>query len=246
VLVAAAVCPHPPLLVPEASGTAGVGHPELSRLRAACQQAVAELLAASPDLIVAVGAAGRTAEFPPQAAASLRAFGVPYPAAGPGPQAPELPLALTIAAWLLSSASLSTGSLSTASLSTASWGIAADAPPAECLELGTKLAALAPRVALLALGDGPGRRARNAPGAADPGADAYSGHVAAALGAADHAALAALDPSLDVELYSSGRPAWQVLAGAAAGAAFTAELSYVAAPFEVTYFVASWHLVAAP
>lgn len=240
-LVAAAVCPHPPLLVPEASGTAGAGHPELSRLRAACQQAVTHLLAASPDLIVAVGAAGHTAEFPPQAAASLRAFGVPYPAAGPGPQAPELPLALTIATWLLSGASVST-----ASVSTARWGIAADAPPAECLELGTKLAALAPRVALLALGDGPGRRARNTPGAADPGADVYSGHVAAALGAADHTALAALDPSFDAELYSSGRPAWQVLAGAAAGSTFAAELSYAAAPFEVTYFVASWHVLTAP
>jgi hypothetical protein len=238
VLVAAAVCPHPPLLVPEATGVAGAGDPELVRLRATCAQAVASLRAANPDLIVAVGPAPRTAEYPPRAAASLREFGIPYAAAGSAPGVPVLPLALTVGRWLLSGAG--------ASGNTAWWGIAADTPPAGCLELGGKLAALAPRTGLLVLGDGPGRRARNAPGAADPEASAYEEHVATGLATADHAVLAALDPALDAELFTGGRPAWQVLAGAAAaatatGAAFDAGLRYAAAPFEVTYFVASWH-----
>ncbi len=195
---------------------------------------------------MAVGSAPRTAEYPPQAAASLKEFGVPYPAAVPAPDVPApdvpaLPLALTVGRWLLSGAFAAGAS---ASDNVAYWGIAADAPPADCLGLGGKLAAQASRVGLLILGDGPGRRARNAPGAADPEASAYDGQVAAALAAADHAALAALEPSRDAGLFTAGRPAWQVLAGAAAaatGAAFDAELHYAADPFEVTYFVATWH-----
>ena len=56
-LIAAAVCPHPPLLVPQVTGASGPGARELGRLRAACREAVAALLAVNPDLLVAVGAA---------------------------------------------------------------------------------------------------------------------------------------------------------------------------------------------
>jgi hypothetical protein len=38
----------------------------------------------------------------------------------------------------------------------------------------------------------------------------------------------------------AGRAAWQVLAGAASAGAFTADLRYAAAPFEVSYYVATW------
>ena len=38
----------------------------------------------------------------------------------------------------------------------------------------------------------------------------------------------------------AGRAAWQVLAGAAPPGAFTADLRYAAAPFEVSYYVATW------
>ena len=120
------------------------------------------------------------------------------------------------------------------------WGIASGAATADCLNLGEKLAALAPRVALLAMGDGPGRRARGVPGATDPAADRYDDQVTAALAAADPGALAALDPRRDEELFVAGRAAWQVLAGAASRGAFTADLRYAAAPFEVSYYVATW------
>ena len=43
-----------------------------------------------------------------------------------------------------------------------------------------------------------------------------------------------------MSLFIAGRAAWQVLAGAAGQDDFDAVLSYAAAPFEVTYFVASW------
>jgi hypothetical protein len=235
-LIAAAICPHPPLLVPEVTGASGPGARELGRLRAACREAVAALPAASPDLLVVVGGAPRTGEYPPGATASLRDFGIPF-TVGDDPGGPALPLSLTIGKWLLAGAGPGAPPV-------AWWGIASGAATAECLHLGEKLAALAPRVALLAMGDGPGRRARGAPGAEDPGADRYENQVAAALAAADPDALAALGSSQDDELAVAGRAAWQVLAGAAArdGArnAFVADLRYAAAPFEVSYFVATW------
>ncbi len=245
VLIAAAVCPHPPLLIPEATGAPeatgtpgatgapGVGDAELRRLRTACHQAVSALLAERPDLIAVVGGdpkAGHTAGYPPGTPGSLRDFGIPFTMGGDhGP--PFLPLSLTIGKWLLPGP---------AAPEAAWWGIASDAAPAECLRLGGTLAALAPRVALLAMGDGPARRARAAPGAADPEADRYDDRVAGALAAADPAALAALDPRQDGPLGVAGRAAWQVLAGAAGQGAFDAELRYRGVPFEVSYVVASW------
>jgi hypothetical protein len=233
-LIAAAVCPHPPLLIPEATGVPGARDAELERLRTACREAIGVLLAERPDLIAAVGAdpnAAQTAEYPPGAPGRLHDYGVPL-TIGQDTGSRALPLSLTIAKWLL------------AGHTSAWWGIAPDAAPAECLQLGEKLATLAPRVALLAMGDGPARRARAAPGAADPEADRYDDQVAAALagpgGRADPGALAALDPGQDRPLEIAGRAAWQVLAGAAGQDPFDAELHYLGAPFEVSYVVASW------
>jgi hypothetical protein len=242
-LTAAAVCPHPLLLIPEATGAPGAGGPELGRLRAACDQAVAALLAGRPDLVVAVGTDPKTpgaVQYPLDAVAGLHEFGVPFTLGGPpGRQgdSPVLPLSLTIGKWLLWRACAGPGASRAAW-----WGIAADAAPGECLELGRQLAALAPRVAMLAMGDGPARRARRAPGAADPEADRYDDQVAAALAAGDPGALAALDPGQDGRLLIAGRAAWQVLAGAAGPEAgrFDADLRYRGVPYEVTYVVASW------
>jgi hypothetical protein len=240
-LIAAAICPHPPLLIPEATGAPGPADPELGRLRTACAAAVAALLAEAPDLVVITGGdpkTDRTAEYPPHTPGSLRDYGVPFAVgrdARDAPNARELPLSLTIGTWLLYGHDPG---------KTAWWGIASAAPPAECLQLGEKLAALAPRVVLLAMGDGPARRARAAPHAVDPEADRYDDQVAAALAAADPAALAALDPRDDRPLEIAGRAAWQVLAGAAGADqspdAFEAELRYRGFPFEVSYVVASW------
>jgi hypothetical protein len=228
-LIAAAVCPHPPLLVPEVTGAQDPAAGELRRLRAACRDAVAVLPGVAPDLLVVVGGAGQTAEYPATAGGSLRDFAVPFTVGAD----PVLPLSLTIGKWLL------TGAVPESQKVT--WqAIASGAAPADCLSLGEKLAGLAPRVALLAMGDGPGRRARGVPGATDAEADRYDEQVSAALAAADPGALAALDPGRDQELFVAGRAAWQVLAGAAAPGAFTADLRYAAAPFEVSYYVATW------
>jgi hypothetical protein len=226
-LTAAAVCPHPPLLVPAAvGGAAGPGDTELTRLRQACAAAVGAL--AGSDLIVIVGGDQHTTRYPPGAAGTLAGFGVPFSI---GSGEPVLPLSLTIGRWLLPDERR-------AELQ----GVAVDLAPAACRDLGKQIAGLAPAVAILAMGDGPARRARLAPGAPDPEADRYHEQVATALAAASAPGLAGLDPAQDGELFVAGRAAWQVLAGAAAasGTAFTGSLGYAGAPFEVSYFVANW------
>jgi hypothetical protein len=247
-LISAAFCPHPPLLVPEATGLPGPGDAELTRLRTACVDAVAALTAGPPDLVAVVGGASRTAEYPPGALASLAEFGVPGPVSGPhaappanGADAAVLPLSLAIAKWLLT-----TAGQPASQAQVAWWGIAADASPAQCLALGEKIAALAPRVAVLAMGDGPGCRARGVPGAVDPAADRYDDQVRAALAEPAPAVLAALDPKTSDDLFVSGRAAWQVVAGAVGHDDFTAALGYAAVPFEVSYFVANWRRTSPP
>ena len=149
-LIAAAVCPHPPLLIPEATGAPGAGDTELARLRAACHQAVAALLTERPDLIAVVGGdlkTGPTAEYPPQTPGRLHDYGIPFTVgADHGPS--SLPLSLTIGKWLVAEHGAPPA---------AWWGIASDAPPARCMQLGRKLAALAPRVAGLPGLGGAGR-----------------------------------------------------------------------------------------
>jgi hypothetical protein len=263
VLVGAVVCPHPPLLVPEAAGAgpaaaaraapAAQGDPagqavyaQLGELRSACCAAVADLAATRPDLIIVVGGAGRTEAFDGAAAGSLRAFGVPF-VTGCGD--PVLPLSLTIGAWLIrgldKSESGVTGPSAGPSLAGAPWrlrfqAVGASLPPGECLRTGAELAGQATRVALLVMGDGPARPATGVPGAPDPQAEAYTATVGAALASADTGALARIDPALDGELLVAGRAAWQVLAGAAGGRRFTASLRYAAAPLAVSYLIAVW------
>ena len=120
------------------------------------------------------GGAGQTTEYPPGPGGSLRDFGVPFTVGAD----PVLPLSLTIGKWLLAGVGPPSPPVT--------WqGIASGTATADCLSLGEKLAALAPRVALLAMGDGPGCRARGVPRATDPAADGYDRQVAAALAAAD-------------------------------------------------------------
>jgi hypothetical protein len=242
-LTAAAVCPHPPVLVREATGgPTGPGALELAKLRNACDTAVAAVAQARPDVIVVVGADTRTIRYPPQAAGTLAAYGVPFTV---GTGTPVLPLSLTVGRWLTDTKA--------GPERTVLQAIAADATPATCMLLGAQLAELAPDVAILAMGDGPGRRARRAPGAIDADADRYDKLMTNALAIADATQLADLDTGHDEELFIAGRAAWQVLAGAALAdadanphpgdARFASTLRYAAAPFEVSYYVATWLLI---
>ena len=72
-LIAAAVCPHPPLLVP---GVASGAAAETDDLRAAAAAAVQTLVGAGPELIVVVGAAPQVGPCDPKARGSLAPYGV--------------------------------------------------------------------------------------------------------------------------------------------------------------------------
>ncbi len=236
-LVAAAVCPHPPLLVPEAMGAAGArGEGGMGEVLAACDAAVGGLKAADPDVIVVVGGAGASAAYDETAAGGLGEYGVRFTV---GTGAPVLPLSLTIGLWLLIRAGLVAAGAA-AGPPVRLHAVARDTPAEACLDLGAGLARQAGRVAMLAMGDGSARKAVGVPGAPDPEAEGYDAEVAAALAAADPARLARLAPSLDEELVVAGRAAWQVLAGAAGGRRLRGQLRCAGAPFEVSYLVASW------
>ncbi|MGC4895849.1 hypothetical protein [Micromonospora sp. DT31] len=237
-LVAAAVCPHPPLILPELAGAAAA---ELDDLRAAADAAVARLLAVGPEMVLLVGTGPETARFGAADSGSLGGYGLDRPVrlwktncSG----SEVLPLSLTVGAWLLNRARTGLPRLARS--------VAHDATPAECAALGASLVGDDdPRVALLVLGDGSACRGVTAPGYDDPRAPAYDEGVAAALAGADTEALRDLDPVLSAQLKVAGRPAWQVLAGAvdAAGGAWRGELGYHRAPYGVAYFVANWERV---
>jgi hypothetical protein len=232
VLVAAALCPHPPLLVPAVAGRAA---PEMEGCRSACASVVGALAAARPDRLVVVGGGDTTRRHEAHEVGSLACVGVDVrwtlaggPAAATAPT--SLPLSLTVASWLL-------GSVGGHAPLTGQQ-VRTDAPPQECLDLGAALAASAPRVALLVMADLSARRSPSAPGYLDPRAVPFDDAVERALAAGDEAALAALDPELARDLLVGGRAALQVLAGA--GPLGPAQVHAALDPYGVRYVVASW------
>ncbi|MFI1160894.1 class III extradiol dioxygenase subunit B-like domain-containing protein [Streptomyces sioyaensis] len=234
-LVAAAFCPCPPLLVPEVAAGAA---PELDALRAACVDAVGVLAAARPDRLVVLGPADEAGQGPhPQGAlGSFRGFGVdldvPLGAAETVPGR-GLPPSLSVGAWLLSRTDWADAPVE-------ALGVAQLLPRERGAATGREIAAAAPRVALLVMGDGSACRTVKAPGYFDERAEAFDATVAHALGAADLAALTALDEEPATGLQASGRACWQVAAGAAEGADLRGRLLREEAPYGVGYFVATW------
>jgi hypothetical protein len=234
VLVAAAVCPHPPLLVPRlAAGAAG----ELDDLRAACVEALEQVLATEPELLVVVGAAPRTGPYEARARGSLRGYGVDV-VVGEGDAAAVLPLSLTVGEWLVLAAGAPVPRLH--------FGLEPDLPSTRAAALGAGLAERTDRVALLAMGDGSARRSAKGPGYLDDRAEPFDDGVARALAEADVETLLGLDAGLCAELLVGGRVAWQALAGAGAEGTYRGTLLRHEAPYGVGYLVAGWLAVPAP
>ncbi|MFE4914981.1 class III extradiol dioxygenase subunit B-like domain-containing protein [Streptomyces sp. NPDC056652] len=242
-LVAAAVCPSPPLLLPAVAAGAA---PELDAARAACADALGLLAAARPQRLIVVGPAerDRRGEHPPGTAGSFRGFGVDLDVVlGAGPAAAEagsgespgreLPASLAVAAWLLAHTHWTAAPVS-------GLGVGERLDAERCLRTGRGIAAEDGRVALLVMGDASACRSLKAPGYLDERAAGFDKEAARALGTADVAALKALDAELAYELKVAGRAPWQVLAGAAEEAGLGGELLYEAAPYGVGYLVAAW------
>jgi hypothetical protein len=233
VLVAAAVCPHPPLLVPEIGGAKQA---DLDGLRAACAGAIEAVRATEPEMLVVVGAGETTRRHRAGARGTFRPYGVDLTAALPGKAPPDeeplLPLSLSVGAWLLEQAAW-TGDVQAQE-------VAASTPAEECRQLGLALAESADRLALLVMGDGTAGSSASGPGAHDPRAADFDASVVEALRAADPSALLAIEATLAAELGVAGRVSWQVLAGAAGEAVLDAVVLYDGAPYGVRYVVAVW------
>ena len=231
-IVATAVCPCPPLLVPQVAAGAA---PELDGLRAACDRAVAAVLAAEPDLVVLLGGGAETVVVSAGDSGSFAGFGVELRVPlGPRVCSGQslLPLSLTVGAWLLGR-SRWTGDVQGLS-------VAEGTPSAACAEPAAELRALPGRVGLLVLADGSARRSARAPGAHDPRAGDFDAALARALAVPDPPALAALDERLGDELWVGGRAALAVLGHAASGERWSAEVLHDSAPYGVGYLVAAW------
>ena len=231
-LTAAALCPAPPLLARELTGA----DPVVPELRQACLDAATGLLQADPDVIAVVGAGEQTRAFSARSRLDLAAYA---PALGLGGlegsgldgSGEPLPLPLGLGCRLLDQA----GYAGQVALHT----VHEEASSADCAALGARLAATATRVALLVMADGSARRGLKAPGYLDERSIPFDAQVTEAIRAGDMAALLALDASLARDLMATGRPAWQVLAGALDGQRPASVIRYCDDPFGVAYLVAT-------
>jgi hypothetical protein len=218
VIVAAAVVPHPPVLLP---GVTGAPVPEVEELRRAASETLAAVLRTT-DSAVVVGAADVTKSWPdlePMRSGFL----------GDRETGERLPLSLSVVRALLPAGAR------------VEWrSVAVDAAPHDAAALGRDIAAGPEPAAVVIAGDGSARRGPKAPGYEDVRAHPFDAAVTAALAAADTRALAELDPVLAADLMVSGRAPWQVLAAACRDGLWSAELGYAGDPFGVHYVVARW------
>lgn len=245
-LIAAAVCPQTPLLVPQVAGGAA---DELADVRAASLDAVRRLCAAQPDLMVVLAPGGAAGARAARLDGTFRRFGVELAIGGHadgGESGTEPCCGLLVGRWLLD------GAASAAVPVCEGWEVGEGTEPQWCAKIGRELARRGDRVAFLVMADGSARRTLKAPGYLDERAEPFDDAIARALADADTAALAAVDLTAASDLMAAGRAPWQVLAAAAEATGSAAAgcgshswrgalLSY-RAPYGVGYFTALWTL----
>ncbi len=200
------------------------------------------LAAARPDRLVVVGPADEPGpeSYPQGTPGTFRGFGVDLDVRLGADHDLEtegtgrgLPYGLAVGAWLLARSGWADAPVEGV-------GVGEALPAERCAAVGRDIAARPGRLALLVLGDASACRTLKAPGYLDERAAPFDAEAARALGAADSAALAALDVTLARELKASGRAPWQVLAGAAGDAGLAGTLLYEDAPYGVGYIAAAW------
>lgn len=229
-IAAAAFCPHPPVLVPEIAQGAAV---ETQPLRDACRTALRRITAPGRSLVL-IGTGPASLVHSPLARGTFAGLGIPGELHLGAPTCGgdlELPLSLTVGAWLVRDV---LGPRSGARGFSVGPDFATSGAAVELLRL-----AEAEEIALLVVGDGSARRSTAAPGYLDERAADFDAAVSAALASGEGARLAGIDLGLGTELLAAGVPAWHA-AAAVLGDAYRAELLYDDAPFGVGYFVAAW------
>ncbi len=223
---AAALVPHPPLLLRELGGL----QDQVADLRTAARSAVRDLVEGR-DRVVVVGGADSAGPWTGDARPDVRRFGTTGARTASG-----LPLSLAVGTRLLDEA----GWTGPVELVAAAW----DAADREVDGLAEDLAGRPDGTALLLLGEGSTRRGDAAPGYLDERAFPFDDAVAKALADGDACALRDLDVLLAEELMVLGSTSLRVLGALAVqqGSRPRARLTYRDDPFGVTYLVATWEL----
>lgn len=245
VLISAAICPHPTMLIPDVAGRSRLGN----RLRGACREAVGRLQIPvvggghepspdAPQLVAVVGGDDSTRSFDPAGAyPSLFASGIRWSSGwGQAAEDPQpLPLTLSVGYWLMGSSRPGDKGMIVSHCAFES--IDFDASVEDCAALGRDLAGRAERVAMIVIGEGStcmtaSDRAHHA-----KEADVYDKAVMRALAQGDDDALGRLGEN---RIATTGRAPWRVLAGAATGHEFEGRLHARGGARDRGYFVASW------
>jgi hypothetical protein len=242
--VAAAVLPHPPLLVPELAGAAA---PELDPLRAACHQVLTAVVAAA-NLTILVGAGPVWGIPEPSAAGSFGPYGVDVQVTLPAltdldlpslptpARLPDLPLSLAVAAHLLAGLDPAPARLSAVTVP-GSLGPGAAAAIGRALTAATRDGST--RVGLVVMGDLSACRTERAPGAFRAEAAELDASAAEALLTGKPDRLLDMDPAVADDLLVAGRVPLQVLAGAFEDESPAhGRVLYEDAPYGVGYLVA--------
>jgi hypothetical protein len=198
--------------------------PELDELRAACRIAIGRVAGPGREPLV-IGSGDRWRQHGATARGSLAGFGVSLEISlgSDEPGLVELPLSLTIGAWLLRET-------------------LGPACGATGLSAGEQGAASVPAVApttLLVMGDGSARRGASAPGYLDGRAAGFDARLVRALRSGTPEALL-VDAELGDELLAAAPRAWSAARPLLAEVQYRAEVLYDAAPYGVGYFVATW------
>ena len=227
----AAFCPHPPVLVPDlAAGAAS----DLDELRRACIGAIS-VVAATGRQLVLLGTGEPSAMHSPLARGTFADYGlsldVPLGSPSCGGEV-ELPLSLTVGAWLVREA---IGPRSGARAFSIGADFASSRAAAELLRVAED-----DDIALVVMGDGSARRSTTAPGYLDERAIPFDDGVADALRTGDAATLEGLDADLGAQLLVAGVLAWRAAGRLLEGERWDATLSYYDAPYGVAYFAATW------
>jgi hypothetical protein len=225
VIVAAAACPHPPLLLRELTGQLDVA----VDIRTACLRAINEIAELRPDALVVVG--GDDVTGVPRVVGEVDVSS--YGTFAPHSATARAPLSLGIAHRLLTEA----GWDGATEWRTIAW----DADSSACADLGRELADRPDRIALLVMADGSARRGLKAPGYLDERSFGFDQGITDALADGDSSPLRELDAELAEELLARGRAAIQVLGFAISpGDVTDAKTHYLDDPFGVLYFVSRW------
>jgi hypothetical protein len=227
VITAAALLPHPPLLLRELGGA----QDPVAGLRTAAEDAVRTVTRGAGRVVV-VGPADAARSWPADPAATVRGFGT----TGRRAAGPALPLSLGVGRRLLADAGW-TGPVELVSLTAR--------PTAEQVDdLAVRLDAGGEATALLLLGDGSARRGTKAPGCLDERAFTFDDAVAAALAHGDAAALSDVDLVLAEALLATAGPVLRLLGAVALrrGTPPGAALTHREDPYGVSYLVATWTL----